>query len=606
MTREGTTYTSSRWRRFLPILFFCGAAALVSYFLGPDRYTQRILLLILLWAAASSSFNIISGYAGQVVFGYMMFVGTGAYITVLLFKFLAITPWLGMWAGSFIAILTALIIGLPTLRLHGAFFAVATVAFPLITFPILNHLGLEELSIPFTGHGAASMQFRDMRFYVLIASCLLAVVLVVVKAVESSRFGFALKALKQNETAAEGMGINTYKSKLMAFLLSAGLGALMGSVYSFGLLYVVTTSAVFGLFIMVRVLSITLVGGVSTLWGPVVAACILVPTGEFLNSQFGDRYPGVQDIIYGIALIAAILYMPEGIWGKIRRWFRAAKSVSPVTPGAAENTPELNKPHLLFEPVHSKDAETPATLPLLTIEGIHKSFGGVHALKDVTLQVPGGKVTGIIGPNGSGKTTLFNVINGFLPPSAGRVVFCGTDITSLSPHASCRLGIGRTFQIPQVFSNMTVMENIMIGAFNRWGNVDKARVVAEQVGQWMGLSHRAYHQAVGLTMWETKILEFSRALATHPKLLLVDEPMAGLNPEESNRIGEIIRRIAESGVTVIVIEHVVHSLVKIADWMVGLDNGSKVAEGPPEEVIANPHIIEAYLGAKWRERHAIR
>jgi ABC-type branched-subunit amino acid transport system ATPase component len=242
--------------------------------------------------------------------------------------------------------------------------------------------------------------------------------------------------------------------------------------------------------------------------------------------------------------------------------------------------------------------------PILKIEGIDKYFGGVCALGKVNIEVPRGKVTGIIGPNGSGKTTLFNVINGFLTPEKGRVIFEGLEITHFRPHASCKLGIGRTFQIPQVFSNMTVVENIMIGAFNRWGNTDKAYAEAEEIAQQMGLSSRAYDQAVGLTIWETKILEFSRALATQPKLLLVDEPMAGLNPEESNRIGEMIKVMAKGGITVIVIEHVVQSLVKIADWMIGLDNGRKVAEGVPQQVISDPHIVEAYLGAKWRQRHA--
>jgi ABC-type branched-subunit amino acid transport system ATPase component/ABC-type branched-subunit amino acid transport system permease subunit len=606
---EGRKKVFLPWGTVFPILLVCIAGALFSYFLGPDRYTQRILLLIILWAAASSSFNIISGYAGQVVFGYMMFVGAGAYTTVLLFKFCGVSPWFGMWAGVIVAVITALIIGLPTLRLHGAFFAVATVAFPLITFPVLNHLGLEELSIPFTGHGASSMQFRDMRFYVLIGIVLLAVVLIVVRKIESSRFGFSLRALKQNETAAEGMGINTYRTKLVAFLLSAGLGALMGTVYSFGLLYVLTTSAVFGLFIMVRILSITIVGGIATVWGPLIAACLLVPMGEFLNAQFGERYPGIQDIIYGFALIAAILYMPEGIWGRMRRSFRPhlRKSATPMElvtmKESKERSTDQGRDHSLFN-VQSRGIESYPNGPILKVEAVNKSFGGVCALSDVNIEVPRGKVTGIIGPNGSGKTTLFNVINGFLTPEKGRVVVEGRDITHFKPHASCKLGIGRTFQVPQVFSNMTVLENIMIGAFNRWGSVERAHIEAEKVARQMGFSSRAYDQAVGLTMWETKILEFSRALATQPNVLLIDEPMAGLNPEESNRIGEIIRVIAKSGITVIVIEHVVQSLLKIADWMVGLDNGSKVAEGPPQEVISSPHIIEAYLGAKWRDRHA--
>jgi ABC-type branched-subunit amino acid transport system ATPase component/ABC-type branched-subunit amino acid transport system permease subunit len=609
---EGRKKALLPWGKYLPVLFVSAAGVLLSYLLGPAPYTQRILLLIILWAAASSSFNIISGYAGQVVFGYMMFVGVGAYTTVLLFKFLGVSPWFGMWAGAGVAVITALIIGLPTLRLHGAFFAVATVAFPLITFPILNHLGLEELTIPFTGHGASSMQFRDMRFYVLIGSVLLAIVLFVVGMIESSRFGFALRALKQNEAAAEGMGIDTYKTKLIAFLVSAGLGSLMGTIYSFSLLYVLTTNAVFGFFIIVRILSITIVGGMATVWGPLVAACLLVPVGELLNAQFGDRYPGVQDIIYGVALIGAVLYMPEGIGGKICRFFQSHSSKSEVRADsvAVEDsihhfTKETVEKFLFdLQPVYREGARSHSGGCILNIEAVHKSFGGVCALADVNMDVPRGKIIGIIGPNGSGKTTLFNVINGFLTPEKGRIVFEGRDITHFRPHGSCKLGIGRTFQVPQVFSSMTVLENIMIGAFNRWETADRASVEARNVARQMGLLNRARDRAVGLTMWESKMLEFSRALATQPTLLLVDEPMAGLNPEESTRIGEIIRAIAKSGITVIVIEHVVQSLVKIADQMVGLDNGRKVAEGSPQEVISSPHIIEAYLGAKWKDRHA--
>jgi branched-chain amino acid transport system permease protein len=609
---EGRQRFSSLWGNYLPIVIVCGVCAFISYAIGPHRYIQRILLLIFLWTVACSGFNIITGYAGQVVFGYMMFVGTGAYTAVLLFKFLGVSPWLGIWVGAAIAVLIAFIIGLPTLRLQGAFFAISTIAFPLITFPVLNQIGLEEMSIPFTGHGASSMQFRDMRFYVLTAIALLTIVLVMVRMIESSRFGYALRALKQNETAAEGMGINTYSNKLIAFVLSAAIGALMGTVYSFGLLYVLTTGAVFGLSIIVRVLSIAIVGGMSTVWGPFIGACLLVPTGEFLNAQFGHRYPGVQDIIFGIALIAAILYMPEGIWGRIRKSFRRLPSKSTaLTKGLSGDDTKLEIAHKLvtdeglkFVPISSQRTESRINEPILKIEGIDKYFGGVQALGDVTIEVPRGKVTGIIGPNGSGKTTLFNVINGYFAPEKGKILFEGRDITHFKSHASCRLGIGRTFQVVQIFSNMTVLENIMIGAFNRWGNVGKAQAIAEDIAKQMGLTSRAHDQAVGLTLWENKILEFSRALATEPKLLLVDEPMAGLNPGESNRIGEIIKVIAQSGITVIVIEHVVQSLIKIADRMVGLDHGRKVAEGTPQEVISNPHIIEAYLGAKWRERHA--
>jgi ABC-type branched-subunit amino acid transport system ATPase component/ABC-type branched-subunit amino acid transport system permease subunit len=601
------------WQSYLSIVLVCVAGILISYLIGQNRYIQRILILILLWAAASSAFNIISGYGGQIVFGYMMFMGTGAYTTVLLFRFLGVSPWLGMWVGAILAVIVAFIIGFPTLRLRGAYFAVATVAFPLMTIPLLNYIGLEEVNIPFK-RGISLMQFTDMRFYVLIAAVFLAIVLIIVQKTERSVFGFRLRALKQNETAAEGMGINTHKVKLLAFMLSAALGAIIGTIYAFSILYVLTSPAIFGLFIIVRILSITIVGGLATLWGPFIGAAILVPIGEILNSQVGDRYPGVQDFIYGAALVAAIIYMPEGIWGKIQYAFGHLfqKSTSAVIPAAVKildrsrSDNQKGSESFKSETFRPNIVETNGQRPVIKIENVHKSFGGVTALSNVSFEVTQGKILGVIGPNGAGKTTLFNVINGYLTPEKGKIFFEGREVTRLEPHSLCKLGIGRTYQTPQIFNKMTMLENILIGSFVKETKIAKAYAIAEKVSQQMGLSGRASDQAVGLSIWETKILELSRALATQPMLLLVDEPMAGLNPEEADHIGVIIKAIAKSGITVIVIEHVVQSLVKIADRMVGLDEGRKVAEGTPEEVTSNPHIIEAYLGAKWRERYAKR
>jgi branched-chain amino acid transport system permease protein len=592
-------------RKYLPVLIACLGVVFISYLIGDQRYLQRMLLLVVLWACASSSFNIISGYAGQVVFGYMMFLGTGAYTTVLLFKLYAVSPWLGMWVGVLISIGIAFVIGLPTLRLHGAYFAVATIAFPLITIPLLNHMGFEEVSIPFSGHGAASMQFSDIRAYLWIAVVLLAVNILIVQAMERSRFGYGLRALRQNETAAEGMGIDTHRAKLMAFLLSAALGSIAGTIYAFSILYLLSTNAIFGLFIIVRILSITIVGGLNTVWGPVIASALLVPIGEFLNSQVGDRYPGVQDIIYGAALIVAIIYFPEGIWGRMRTAFHrksvAHLRLAPATGAEPEKEKELAWPR----PPVAQEMVTDGN-PILKIEGVSKSFGGVKPLVDVNFEVSRGKVLGVIGPNGAGKTTLFNVINGYLTPDEGKIYFEGRNIVHVKPSQLCKRGIGRTFQTPQIFNKMTILENIMIGALAQKRHIAEARLTAQKVARQLGLSSRAHELATGLSIWETKILEFARALATGAKLLLVDEPMAGLNPEESNKIGQIIKTIAQGGITVVVIEHVVQSLVKIADQMIGLDGGCKIAEGTPEVVTTNPRIIEAYLGAKWTERYAKR
>lgn len=591
--------------RYLSILIFCLVCLGASLYFGPVRYIQRVILLIILWAAATSGFNIISGYGGQTVFGYMMFVGTGAYTSVILFKFLGISPWIGIWVGAVIACIIAVIIGFPTLRLRGAFFAMATMAFPLITFALICNVGFEELTIPFTGHGPVSMQFTDMRYYVIVALILLGGILVFIKNMEGSRFGYALKALKENETAAEGLGVDTFRVKLVAFVGSAAVGGLMGTVYAFSILFVLTVHAVFGLFIIVRVLAIGCVGGLGTLWGPVVASSLLVPIGEYLNSQFGDQLPGLQDIIYGLALMSAILFMPEGICGKVAKMIRG-RSRPQINLDQTGNLTGVETFRPIEKATPRAEGGSAHSSPdsILRLEGISKSFGGVKALSDLSIEIPRGKIVGVIGPNGSGKTTLFNVIHGYLKPERGRVIFEGEDTTYLKPHDLCLRGVGRTFQVPQLFHNLTLQENIMMGTFAKQRNVDKVRGIAEEAAFSVGLTRRVHELAVGLSILETKKAEFARALATFPKLILVDEPMAGLNHEETLAIGDLIKTIAKQGITILVIEHVVDSLIRIADIMVGMDRGQKIAVGTPAEVTSNPHIIEAYLGAKWRSRYA--
>jgi branched-chain amino acid transport system ATP-binding protein len=235
---------------------------------------------------------------------------------------------------------------------------------------------------------------------------------------------------------------------------------------------------------------------------------------------------------------------------------------------------------------------------MLQVHGVSKTFGGLEALGNITFALPEGQILGLIGPNGAGKTTLFNVINGVYPPSAGRVIFRDAEIRGRKPYDLARMGMARTHQIVRPLNELTVRENVMVGAcFGREGHaLGQASAIADEVMEFVGLAERADQLASTLNVAQKKRLELARALASRPHLLLLDEVLAGLNPAEIATMVETIREIREQGVTLIMIEHVMHATMKICDRLVVLDYGRQIAEGTPREVAADARVIEAYLG----------
>jgi branched-chain amino acid transport system permease protein len=570
-----------------------GIAAVIAIGLGlslalTERYHHRILTLVFLWAAMGLAWNIISGYAGQISFGHQAFFGIGAYVTVLLAAKLQLTPWLGMWAGVGVAVLAALLIGTPTFRLAGIYFGLATLAYPLIFRIVMDYLGYQEVAIPMVrDRPALFMQFEEPRSFDLLALALLAATLGLSRLIEGSRLGYSLRAIKENEQAAEAMGVDAFRSKMLAYALSAAPAALAGAIYAHAILFVVTPDAVFGVIVIVQTLVVCLVGGAGTLWGPVIGAAIMIPVSEILDTTVGDRLPGIQGVVYGAALMGIMMWAPEGLFWRLRR--RPA-SVARATPTPAAAGP----------------AEAPAAAPgpvLLEVRGIDKAFIGLQALSEVSFDVREGEILGIIGPNGAGKTTLFNVLNGFLLPDHGLVRWLGAPITGLRPHLVCRRGIGRTFQVVRVFPHLTVLENVMVGAFAHRDAPGAARERAQAALGRVSLVEQADTLPAGLTTLELRLMELARCLATSPRLVLLDEPLAGLSSDGVEMMAVMIRRTRAAGVTVVIIEHTIQALVKLADRLVVLDHGRRLAEGAPGEVTRNPAVIEAYLGKRWLARH---
>ena len=240
--------------------------------------------------------------------------------------------------------------------------------------------------------------------------------------------------------------------------------------------------------------------------------------------------------------------------------------------------------------------------PLLDVRGVTKRFGGLLANDDVSFAVSEGEIVSIIGPNGAGKSTLFNCITGFYRPNAGIVRYRGRDITRLAADRICKLGIARTFQIVQVITDMTVLENVMTGAFLRSARNGAAREKAEEVLRFAGLHEKLDAAATSLTIEDKKRLEVSMALATRPSLLMLDESMAGLNPVELRQMIALLRRVRESGVTLVIVEHVMEAVMELSDRVIVINTGRKIVEGPPKEVVVNPQVIQAYLGDRYRAR----
>ncbi len=582
--------------RTLPMIGVIGVAMATAALSIGDAYVQLILGTIPIWAALALSWNLFSGYTGLVSFGHSTFFGLGAFAVALLAVKFGISPWFGLLAAAGVGAVAALLIGSITFRLRGHYFALAMLAYPALFIFVFDWMGWQELSFPIHREDAwRHMQFADHRWPTFIAVVLMVALMGITHVVERSRFGLAMLAIKQNEVAAEAAGIDTLRVKMLAFVASGALCALVGGLHAV-VLQVVTPHGVLGTVISAQALILTLFGGAGTLWGPLIGAMTLVPLTEALRAQLGHVLPGIQGVIYGITVMLVILLAPEGVYWKARDLLRRRSTPASPRPSTEASVPAPEPVRLVAAPS--------GTETLLEVKGLSKSFGGLKAVQDASFDVRRGEILGIIGPNGAGKTTLFNLLNGIQPASAGTVMLDGQPAHGLRSSRLNRRGLGRTFQVARPFARMNVLHNVVAGAIAGSTSADDALAQARSALSTVGLLAKADAAVGELTNLELRLMELARALAGRPQLLLLDETLAGLGSREVEAMVQVIRRLPAAGLTIVIIEHTMQAMTRLADRFLVLDHGQVIAIGDPSSVMANPDVIDAYLGKKWARRHA--
>jgi ABC-type branched-subunit amino acid transport system ATPase component/ABC-type branched-subunit amino acid transport system permease subunit len=561
-----------------------------------NSYYQLIMTLVLVWAIFGLSWNLLSGYTGLISFGHAAFFGIGAYTTALGQIYFDLSPWFSIPIAAMLGGLAGLLVGFPTFRLQGHYFALAMLAYPLAILYVFEWLGFQEVTLPIKrDNPIAYMQFSDPRLYTLLALAMLIGTILLTRAVERSRFGMALLAIKQNQAAAEAAGINTLAWKLRAISLSGAIAGAIGAFYAVVLL-VVTPQSVFGMLVSAQALTVAMFGGVGTVWGPVIGSVILIPLAETLNAEAGTRFPGIQGVIFGLAIICVILLAPEGLFWKVRDILRRRQLSQPSSdPQAVPATATVTQ---LPVPVRRDRPAAPEDV-ILEVRNLSRSFGGLKAVQNVSFKLQRNEILGIIGPNGAGKTTLFNLLNGFLRPDTGEVLLEGRDVFARKPHELCEAGVARTFQIMRPFQRMSISDNVVVGAYVRAKTDSKVRELAADAIARVGLSPIADRIAGELSTKELRLMELARALAGQPKILLLDETLAGLGHDEADEVVAVIQRLARDNITIAIIEHTMQAMVRLVDNFLVLDHGAVLLEGKPETVTRDTRVIEAYLGKKW-------
>jgi branched-chain amino acid transport system permease protein len=606
-------------RRLRDLVPFVVLAVVLAVFpLVASTNLVNIGVFALIFGLAAIGLSLLMGLAGQVSLGQAAFFAVGAYTHSILVTKYQVPGLLAVVAGVAAAMLVALLVGLPLLRLRGHFLALATLGLGIIVAVVVREL---EITGGTSGiFGILKPEFNGRVYdspaeFFWLLSPFVVVGLLLARNLVTSRTGRALSAVNDSEVAAECLGVNTYALRLRVFVLSAGYAGLAGIFYGYWVAVVSPETAGFEL--SVQLLLMVVLGGLSTVWGAITGAVAVQALDEAMRAFIPVLVPGatgeVQLIGFGVVLVLLVILLPGGLAQLAHRVTDRFRPAAPE-PVTADGVATAG----LAELLDGGQLAEPGT-DVLRVRGLTKRYGGVTAVEDVDLDVRAGEILALIGPNGAGKTTCFNMVSGVLAPSAGTVEVAGTRVEGRSPHVVARLGATRTFQNLQVFGSSTVLGNIKVARHLRSragvlrgmvalaGREERSiEHAARAAVSALGLDADADRPVTDLPFGRQRLVEVARALALSPRLLLLDEPMAGLSGAERADLAALLRATREAGVAVVLVEHDVDAVMALADRVAVLDDGKLIALGAPDAVRNDPAVVAAYLGTDEQADSLVR